>query len=494
MSSKEFYITTSIAYANAYPHIGYALELIQADVLARYHRALGENVFFLTGTDEHGNKIEKSARKNNENPKEFVDRISKKFKELGKILNISNNSFIRTTDKAKHYPAVKKVWLRLRENGDIYKKKYKGLYCVGCEAFLQEKDLVDGKCPIHKEKPEIIEEENYFFRLSKYAPKVKKILEEDKIKIIPRAKKNEILKFINQGVEDVSCSRLKKKLGWGIPVPGDNKQTIYVWFDALVNYISAIGYGKNEEMFKKYWPADVHCIGKDIFRFHSLLWPAILLSLELDLPKKILIHGFINVEGQKMSKSIGNIIDPFNLVKKYDIATSSKIGADALRYFLLREVPSTSDGDFTYKKFEERYNSDLANGIGNLVARIKAMANKLQGLKFKSAIENAKIQKKIKDVEKKYNNALDNFQFSKALEEIWKLINFSDKYIEKERPWENKNQKSKIKNQKVIGNLLLILNKIAKLLEPFLPETSERIKKEIEINKKTGKILFPRIR
>jgi len=495
MSSKKFYITTSIAYTNAFPHIGFALELVQADVLARYHRILGDDVFFLTGTDEHGIKISKAAEKAGKEPEEFVNEISDSFKKLTEILNISNNDFIRTTNKKRHWPAVEKVWLKLKDNGDIYKKKYKGLYCVGCEAFIQEKDLKNGKCPVHQKKPEIVEEENYFFRLSKYASEIEKILEKDEIKIIPEARKNEMLSFIRQGVEDVSCSRLREKLFWGIPVPGDNSQTIYVWFEALINYISALGYGSAGEDFKKYWPADVHCIGKDIFRFHSLLWPAMLLSLGLDLPKKILIHGFINVNGQKMSKSLGNIINPFDLIEKY--------GADAVRYFLLREIPSTEDGDFTEKRFKERYNSDLANGLGNLAARLRVMAEnylKTQGLKFKNEIQDLRIQEKIQNIEEEYKDAFEKFKFNEVLRIIWKLVNFSDKYIEEKKPWEHKNQESKIKNQKVISNLLLILDKIAVLLEPFLPEISKRIKKEIERDKesgnfinKRGKVLFPRI-
>jgi methionyl-tRNA synthetase len=502
MPSKKFYITTSIAYANASPHIGFALELIQADVLARYHRLLGDEVFFLTGTDEHGMKIAKKAREEGKDPKKFVDKISSKFKELTKVLNISNNDFIRTTDEKRHWPAVEKVWQKLKEKGDIYKKRYKGLYCLGCEAFLQKKDLKSGRCFIHQKKPEIVEEENYFFRLSKYAAKVEKILKKDKIKIIPETRKNEILSFIGQGVEDISCSRLRKKLGWGIPVPGDSGQTIYVWFEALINYISALGYPEDKK-FKKYWPADVHCVGKDIVKFHSLIWPAMLLSLGAELPKNIFVHGFINVNSQKMSKSLGNVVDPFELVEKYGSADSPQVGTDAVRYFLLREIPSTEDGDFTGEKFKEKYNSDLANGLGNLVARARVMAEnhlKTQNPKSKTTTQNAEVLGKIQEVKEKYKKALTGFKFNEALKTIWQLVSFSDKYIEKEKPWESKNQKSKIKNQKVINNLLLMLDEIAELLEPFLPEASERIKREIKRNRKTGKfvnkrgkILFPRL-
>jgi len=356
-------------YTNSPPHIGFAFESIQADVLARYHRLLGEDTVFLTGTDEHGTKVAQAAKEAGKKPKEFVDEIAEKVEELKRILNLSNDDFIRTTDQKRHWPAVKKVWLKLKETGDIYKKKYQAFYCSGCEAFITKKDLVNGKCAIHQTEPEIIDEENYFFRLSKYSKAIEKSIEKDELKIIPETRKNEILSFIKQGLEDVSFSRPREKLQWGIPVPDDESQTMYVWADALTNYISALGYFEENEKFKKFWPADIHCIGKDIIRFHAVIWPGMLLSLGLPLPKTIFIHGFITVGGQKMSKSLGNVIDPFELVKKY--------GTDAVRYFLLREIPSTEDGDFTYEKFGKRYNSDLAAGLGNLVARTITVAAKL---------------------------------------------------------------------------------------------------------------------
>jgi len=381
---KKFYITTSIPYTNALPHIGFALEAVQADVLARYHKKLGEGVFFLTGTDEHGLKIKKAAKAVKKTPQEFVDEISARFLELTKVLNISNDDFIRTTDKKRHWPAVKKLWLKLKDNNDIYKKKYKGYYCSGCEAFVTEKDLVQGKCPIHQKEPELIEEENYFFRLSKYLPVIKKEIEKGDLKIIPQARQNEVLGYIKTGIEDVSFSRAKEKY-WGFEVPGDPSQIIYVWGDALPNYISAIGYEKETKQFKKLWPADVHCIGKDILKFHAVIWPAMLLSAGLELPKSIFVHGFINVAGQKMSKSLGNVVDPFELIKKY--------GVDTVRYFLLREIPSTEDGDFTREKFEQRYNSDLASGIGNLVARVNAMARDLK-IDSEFRIQNSEVKLK----------------------------------------------------------------------------------------------------
>ena len=479
MEKKKFYITTSIAYVNAPPHIGFALELIQADVLARYHRLLGQDTYFLTGTDEHGIKNVKTAKEQGITPKELADKNSQKFQELCEVLNISNDDFIRTADQKRHWPSVEKVWKKLQGNGDIYLKKYKGLYCSGCEAFLTEKELEEGKCPIHQKEPEVVEEENYFFRLSKYEDRIRKAIESKEFKIVPQSRANEILGFIKQGLEDISFSRPRIKLDWGIPVPGDNSQTIYVWADALINYISGLDYASESELFQKYWPADVQCVGKDITRFHAIFWPAILFSLKLPLPKILFVHGFITVEGQKMAKSLGNIIDPFYLVEKY--------GKDALRYYLLREISPFEDGDFTYKKFEERYNADLANGLGNLVARVITMAEKWknQNGKIKRKNQNAKINEIIEKSKKQHKKFLDDFKFNEALGVIWNLISFCDRYIEKERPWE-------LKNQKVIADLLILLTKIADLLQPFLPETSEKILKQVKTQKKVP--LFPRLK
>ncbi len=458
---KKFYITTSIAYTNDIPHIGFALECVKADVIARYNRLLGNDVFFLTGVDQHGLKIAKKALEQKISNQEFVVKITAKFKELNKSLNISNDEFIETIDQKRHWPFVEKTWLKLLENKDIYKKKYKGLYCVGCEAFLTKKELIDKKCPIHLKEPEIIEEENYFFKLSKYALKVKQLIEKDEIKIIPQTRKNEVLSFINQETKDISISRSREKLNWGIPVPKDPEQTIYVWVDALSNYLSILDY---LGLVKKYWPADVHCLGKDIFRFHCLLWPAMLLSLKMELPKKIFIHGFITVDNQKMSKSLGNVVNPFDLIKKY--------GADALRYYLLREISPTQDGDFTLEKFESRYNSDLASGLGNLFSRVKKMAESGYQKETKDLFN-------LKEKEKKYHLLLKEFKFSEALKVIFEIIKQSDILIDKNKLWEKKNSTE-------LGYLVFVLEKIAELLEPFLPETSEKMKKGVTP-------LFPRI-
>ena len=487
MRSKKFYVTTSIAYTNSIPHIGFALEVVQADVIARYRRSQGKDVFFLTGTDEHGAKIVKAAIEAQKNPKEFTDQISSQFRKLADILNLSISDFIRTTDQKKHWPSVKKVWQKLKKNGDIYKKQYYGLYCVGCEAFITKKDLIEGKCAIHKTASEVVEEENYFFKLSKYQNQIKKAIKEEKLKIIPERRKNEMLSFISQGLEDVSFSRPRKNLKWAIPVPDDDSQTIYVWADALVNYISALGYEKNSPKFKKFWPADVHCIGKDILRFHATIWPGMLLSLGSPLPKNIFVHGFITSGGQKMSKSLGNVVDPFELVKKYGSAGSPQAGTDAVRYFLLREIPPVEDGDFTFEKFEARYNADLAKGLGNLVSRVIALCGKLKikNEKAKTTIKNLKLKKFIRQTRKKCSKALDEFKFNEALAVIWDLISYCDKYIEQTRPWEqSKNQRTAIKE------LLFALGNIAELLEPFLPETAGKIKAQLKTLQ--SKPLFPR--
>ncbi len=349
---------------------------------------------------------------------------------------------------------------------------------------------VNRKCIHHQKKPEIVKEENYFFKLSKYSNKIKEIIEKDRVKIIPQERENEILSFVNQGLEDISFSRPRKDLKWGIPVPTDNSQTIYVWADALINYLSALNYpsGKN---FKRYWPTDVHCLGKDILRFHATIWLGMLLSLRLDLPKNIFVHGFITSNGQKMSKSLGNIIDPFELVKKY--------GVDAVRYFLLREIPSTKDGDFTYEKFEARYNSDLAKGLGNLVARIITLAKKSKipsfapafakataGKKATEGKQNLKFKKEIEKTKNNWKRALNEFKFNEALISVWALISFCDRYIEKERPWENSE-----KQKSTIYNLQFAIQNIAELLKPFLPETSEKILKQLKTKK--SEPLFPRI-
>lgn len=474
---EKFYITTSIPYTNASPHIGFALEILQADVLARYNRQNGVDVFFLTGTDEHGLKTLRAAEAAGKSVMEFADEVSGKFRKLAEILNISNDDFIRTTDQGRHKETVYKLWEEYKKKGDIYKKKYKGYYCAGCEAFKTQKELEDGKCTIHHKPVEEIEEENYFFKLSKYLPDVKKAIESGEFKITPESKKNETLSMIEQGIEDVSFSRAKEKY-WSWPVLGDESQVFYVWLDALPNYISAIGYADDEAKFNKLWPANLHCIGKDILKFHTIYWPAMLISAGLQLPKEVFVHGFINVDGQKMSKSLGNVIDPFELIEKY--------GVDAVRYYLLREIPTAEDGDFTYEKFEQRYNADLAGGIGNLVARTLGIASKVSNFQFliSNEISNSRLKEKISEVSENYKLQVANYKLNEAIALIWELASFCDKYINEEKLWETK-------KPEVLNDLFFAISEIAKLLEPFLPQTSEKIKNAIEAGK--SEALFPRI-
>ena len=471
----KFFITTSIAYVNAPPHLGFALESIQADVIARYHRGIGDSVFFQTGTDEHGIKILRAAQEAEDAPQLFVDKIAERFRELKQALNLSWDVFVRTTDKERHWPQVFKIWKELEANGDLYKKIYEGLYCVGCESFKTKKDLVEGKCPIHKKEPEVIREENWFFRLSKYEDELKNVIESDLLGIVPEFRKNEVLSFLGEGLEDISLSRPRKDLPWGIPVPGDDSQTMYVWADALTNYID----------YPEHWPADVHLIGKDILRFHAVIWPAMLLAAKLPLPKRIFAHGFITLDGHKISKSLGNTVDPFELIKKY--------GADPVRYYLLREIPSGEDGDFSIAKFEERYNGDLANGLGNFSARVLTLASKSGDIS--SGIVEKDVEEKIRAAKETIHVKIEDFRLHEAIGAVWDMISFGDKYVNKHKVWEIKNENEK---RSKIFNLIVLLDNIGALLEPFLPETATKIKNSIvwdggNMNVKKGENLFPRL-
>ncbi|OGN04534.1 MAG: methionine--tRNA ligase [Candidatus Yanofskybacteria bacterium RIFCSPHIGHO2_01_FULL_44_17] len=462
---NKFYITTPIFYVNDKPHIGHAFTLVLADVTARYHRSLGEETFLLTGTDEHGAKIARAAERQGEEPQQFTDRVSATFSELAKILNVSNNEFIRTTDQEIHWPGVFKIWEAIKASGDIYESEYEGLYCVGHEAFMKKSDLQDGVCPDHQTKPEKIKEKNYFFKLSKYKKRIKEAYVSGAIMVKPASRANEVLAMLEDS-EDVSFSRPRKDLEWGIAVPGDDAQTIYVWADALTNYLSAMGYGRNED-WQKWWPADTHVIGKDILRFHGIIWPAMLLSAGLELPKSLLVHGFITVENQKMSKTIGNVIDPVELVKKY--------GVDPVRYYLLREIPSTEDGDFSYKKLEDRYNGDLANNLGNLVSRVaKLIETKLEGeLNFDGKFFDKEVRQKIEEAEQKYRRAVEEFRLHEALTHIWDLFGFANAHIDSHKPWEADQEGSHL--LRTITSIVAIIVSGSRWLEPFLPETVEKI-------------------
>ncbi|TAN32935.1 methionine--tRNA ligase [Patescibacteria group bacterium] len=471
---NKFYITTTIPYANADPHIGFALEILYADIMARYRRLLGDDVYFLTGTDEHGQKMLKTAKEAGQPVEKFAAEKSAKFQSLADQCNISNNDFIRTTEE-RHIKRAKKFWELAQKNGDIYKKQYSGLYCVGCESFKTEKDLMDGKCSLHNTAPEILTEENYFFRLSRFQKSLEKLFKKNKSFVYPASRYNEMQNVLRSGLEDISISREKKKLPWGIEVPGDAEQVMYVWFDALTNYITALGWGSaDESLFKKYWPADAHVVGKDVNRFHSLLWPAMLLSVGIDLPKQIAVHGFIYVDGQKMSKSLGNVVNPDELSAKYPL--------DSVRYFFAREIPFDNDGDFTNEKFVERYNADLANGIGNLTSRVLTMVEKTGGVVPAAEKKNAKWQSLVTKTWKEYAGFLAQWRFDRALETVWKFVSFCDQTISEKQPWKMVKQLSfprKRESMSELEDLLFYLceslRQIAVMLLPFMPDTTDKI-------------------
>lgn len=468
---KTFYITTPIFYPNAKLHMGHAYVVTLCDILARYHRLVEEDTYFLTGSDENTGKILKSLE--GKAVDEYLSDLSENFKNLYKQLNISNDQFIRTSDKERHWPGATKLWNKLVEAGDIYKSKYEGLYCVGCETFYTEKDLVDGKCPVHLTEPEKIEEENYFFKLSKYNSVIKEKIESNEFKIVPDTRKNEILALLERGLEDVSFSRPKSSVPHGIPVPGDTEQVIYVWCDALVNYISALGYGRDDELYNKFWPG-VHVIGKDILRFHAAIWPAMLLSAGIPLPKGLLVHGMITSGGHKMSKSLGNVIDPQDLINEF--------GSESVRYYLARHISPFEDGDMTLDKFKEVYNADLANGLGNLVSRIMKMAQ-----------DNLECPVEIREWEdmSEYFSHYEKFEINKACDFVWEKIGEMDKFIQENQPFKVVKTDKEV-GQKMISDLVVRLYSVARMLNPILPETSKKIKSLIKENKTPAAPLFAR--
>jgi methionyl-tRNA synthetase len=476
----KFYVTTAIAYVNAPPHIGFALEVIQADVLARYHRLKGDDTFYLTGVDEHGVKLYEAAIAAGVTSQQFVDQNAEKFKALKGILNLSNDDFIRTTSD-RHKAGAKKIWMKMVESGDIYKGSYKGNYCVGCEAYIADKDLDEnGCCPIHKKKPAVLEEENYFFKLSKYSDKIKHAIETGEMKVVPVARKHEILNLIGEaGLNDVSFSRPKNLLPWGIDVPNDDGQVMYVWCDALTNYISALGYGSEDESdFEKFWPCDAHIIGKDILRFHAGVWIGMLMSAGIKLPKAVCVHGFITSEGQKMSKSLGNVVDPLIYVDKY--------GADALRYFLMKEIPTSDDGDFSHERFVKVFNSELANGLGNLVNRVVMMTERYLEAKVPDETNGEGVFEKIEGLMKRYEVALEAFDLKVACEAIVELVDFGNKYIDDKKPWVMAKEENK-ELPAVLYNLLELLRFAAILLLPYIPETAEKIFKQLGLKTEDAK-------
>jgi methionyl-tRNA synthetase len=479
---EAWYITTSIPYVNARPHVGFALEVVQADVLARYHRLLGDTVRFQTGADENSLKNVQAAEQEGITTAQLVERNAARFAQLRTVLDLSFDDFIRTSAEPRHAEGVQRFWQACLARGDIYKRFYRGLYCVGCEQFYDEGELTDGRCPIHGIEAELVEEENYFFRLTRYAGDLQRLIERDQLRILPATRKEEVLRFIRGGLHDFSISRSSRRArGWGIPVPGDNSQVVYVWFDALINYITALGYAQDEEAYHRFWVESVertHLIGKDITRFHAVYWPAMLLSAGVPLPSQCFVHGFLTVEGQKISKSLGNAIDP--------IALTEQFGIDALRYYLLK-ASSTGDSDFSRAELVRTYNADLADQLGNLLSRVvKLIAQAQDGIVPAPGplldVDRQLIQLAGK-TEQQVDEALGQFALHKALAAVWSLIGGANKYIVEVEPWQLarklRHDPGHIAHAERLATTLALLAEAlrisAHLLAPFLPATAAAI-------------------
>jgi len=472
---KYFYLTTTLPYVNADPHIGFAMEIVRSDTIARLKRLLGYQIFFNTGSDEHGQKIYQKAKEKNLDTQNYCNQQVKKFYQLKEILNLSYTRFIRTTDK-DHIKAAQEFWQRCQKNDDIYKAKYKVKYCVGCELEKTDSELVDGRCPIHPNKEiEIIEEENYFFRFSRYQKVLCNFYEKNPQFIQPAFRLEELKNFIKKGLKDFSISRVKEKMPWGIPVPGDETQVMYVWFDALINYISTLGWPDNKENFEKFWPG-IQIAGKDNLRQQAAMWQAMLFSAGLPPSRQIFIEGFITSGGQKMSKSLGNVVDPFLMVEKY--------GTDAVRFYLLKEIPNFDDGDFSEERMKEIYNANLANELGNLVTRLTNLAYQ-DNLTFNKPDEKI-IKNNLLTLEK----LIDRFQFNEAANLIWEEIKTLNKQIDVFSPWKKKHNERKNFLNQSLTNLYLI----AKKLEPFLPQTAQKIIDGLSLKVLKIPPLFPKIK
>jgi methionyl-tRNA synthetase len=487
-TTDRFYITTSIPYVNAPPHVGHALEMVQTDVFARYRRLRGDDTRFLTGSDENSLKNVQAAEAQGISTRELVDRNAQAFVDLLELLDVSNDDFIRTAVDPRHLTGAAKLWEAMNASGDLYKKSYQGLYCVGCEQFYEEDELVDGLCPEHGVRPELVEEENYFFRLSRYQDQLLDFVNSGRLRIIPDTRRNEVRAFIERGLEDFSVSRSRERArGWGVPVPGDPDQVMYVWVDALANYITALGYGQPSELYDRYWlnsPDRVHCIGKGILRFHAVYWPAMLLSAGEPLPTLVFVHGYLTIAGGKISKSLGNTVDPIELCNRY--------GADAVRYWLLREVPPTDDADYTDEKLERRYNADLANDLGNLLNRSISMIGRYrkgtvpeQGM---SGAESAVLSNVAGELGDRLHSAMyDHYDPQSALSAIGRVVVHANRYVETMAPWvlaraaRDGDDDAAARLDETLYHLAETLRVICHAIRPFLPNTANRIADQLGI-------------
>lgn len=492
MPDDTYYITTTIPYVNAKPHIGHALEFVQSDAFARFHRLCGNDTYFLSGTDENALKNVQAAEQEGVSPRDLVTRNSQRFQDLGAQLDVSFDQFIRTSADPRHAEGAQKLWQAVDNAGDIYKQYYGGLYCVGCEQYYNETELVDGLCPEHLVAPELIEEENYFFRLSRYGDQLRDMIESDTLHIIPATRKNEVLSFINQGLKDFSISRSRERAhGWGIPVPGDPSQVMYVWFDALTNYITALGYAQDGPLYQRYWENNshrTHALGKNVIKFHAIYWPAMLLSAGMPLPHLEFVHGFVNLAGTKMSKSLGNVIDPVELVDTY--------GADAVRYYLLRAISPTRDTNFSYEGLEARYNADLANDLGNLLNRTVSMIGRYRDRTVPPSSSETEIERSVQElaasVPATVVQSMGNYDPQAALDSIWELVTRANKYVEETAPWtlakaeRNGDEEARRRLDTALSTLVESVRIIGVLLEPFLPETARKIHEQLGVTEAPG--------